>query len=76
VLIGQAGEWVDEKTGRWRIGGLIIALLIGIAMPTWITTTAPEVARQSAGGCALTQQRQRASGSQRSKSGCMRNALH
>jgi hypothetical protein len=55
VLIGKPGEWVDEKTGRWWIGGLI-ALLIGIAASTWITTTAPEVARQCAGGWALTQE--------------------
>jgi hypothetical protein len=33
VLIGKAGERVDEKTGRWWTGGLI-ALLIGIAAST------------------------------------------
>ena len=48
LLIDMAGDWVDEKTGRWRTGGLI-ALLIGIAASTWITTTAPQAARQSAG---------------------------
>ena len=48
LLIDTAGDWVDEKTGRWRTGGLI-ALLIGIAASTWITTTAPQAARQSAG---------------------------
>jgi hypothetical protein len=48
VLIGKAGDWVDQKTGRWWTGGLI-ALLIGIAVSTWITTTALEIARQSAG---------------------------
>ena len=48
VLIDTAGGWADEKTGRWRTGGLI-ALLIGIAASTWITTTAPQAARQSAG---------------------------
>ena len=48
VLIDTAGDWVDEKTGRWRTGGLI-ALLIGIAASTYIATTAPQAARQSAG---------------------------
>ena len=47
LLIDTAGNWVDEKTGRWWTGGLI-ALLIGIAASTCITTTAPQVARQSA----------------------------
>jgi hypothetical protein len=47
LLIDTAGDWVDEKTGRWRAGGLI-ALLTGIAASTWITTTAPQAARQSA----------------------------
>jgi hypothetical protein len=49
VLIGKAGEWADEKTGRWRIGG-VIALLTGILASTWIPTTAPQAARQSVGG--------------------------
>ena len=48
LLIDTAGDWVDQKTGRWRAGGLI-ALLIGIAASTLITTTAPQAARQSAG---------------------------
>jgi len=48
VLIGKAGERADQKTGRSWTGGLI-ALLIGIAVSTWITKTAPQVARQSAG---------------------------
>jgi hypothetical protein len=48
VLIDTAGDRVDEKTGRRRTGGLI-APLIGIAASTWITTTAPQAARQSAG---------------------------
>ncbi len=30
VLIGKTGKRADEKTGRWRTGGLI-ALLIAIA---------------------------------------------
>ena len=51
VLIGTAGDWVDEKTGRWRTGGLI-APLTGIAASTWITTTAPQAASQSAGTAA------------------------
>ena len=30
VLTGKTGKRADQKTGRWRTGGLI-ALLIGIA---------------------------------------------
>ena len=48
LLIDTAGDWVDEKTGRWRTGGLI-PLLTGIAASTEIATTAPQAARQSAG---------------------------
>jgi hypothetical protein len=47
-LIDTAGDWAGEKTGGWRTGGLI-ALLIGSAASTWITTTAPQAARLSAG---------------------------
>jgi hypothetical protein len=41
--------WREDR--RWRPGGLI-ALLTRIAVPTWITTTAPEAARQPPGGYA------------------------
>jgi hypothetical protein len=47
LLIDTAGDWVDEKTGRWRTSGLI-ALLIGIAASTCVTTTAPQAASQPA----------------------------
>ena len=47
-MINWAGDWVDEKTGRW-IGGFI-ALLAGSAITLILVNAAKQAGKQLGGG--------------------------